>query len=165
MLLWSQGKCALSKNTQMEPILYMRTDTFMICTQMNEFLYHRSGNCMNQKFRDNFENAHKWKWHHWDSHVSRIWCMHNRRAFNISAYRVGVTVAKVINISWGVFSPSKGKLFSLTAAQISKLVFEYFIDYLVLKYRNTKAIFVPNCAKDLLLVKKLAKHNSIKNHT
>ena len=43
----------------------------------------------------------------------------DKGAFNIATHQVGVTVAKVINISRGVFSPSKGKLFSLTAAQVS----------------------------------------------
>ena len=67
--------------------------------------------------------------------------MHSTRAFNITAHRVGVTVAKVINISWGVFSPSKGKLFSLTAAQISGPRFGHFLDDLALKVRNVQNIW------------------------
>ena len=67
--------------------------------------------------------------------------MHSTRAFNITAHRVGVTVAKVINISWGVFSPSKGKLFSLTAAQISGSRFGHFLDDLALKVRTVQKIW------------------------
>ena len=61
--------------------------------------------------------------------------MEPKRHFEINwplAHRVGVTVAKVINISWGVFSPSKGKLFSLTAAQISGSWFGHFLGDLAL---------------------------------